>query len=113
MTSGTKERVELRDALEQVKSHMNKIGREIFLPRQDWQEECEKALDKALAAVEREGVLEIAKAHLEEATNWHQYGPKHDEDGWCCQRENELRNEVMALEHTAQSPVAPEKGESE
>ena len=42
--------------------------------------------------------LEVAKARLDEATNWHQYETEHDEDGWCCQREKGLRDEVMALE---------------
>ena len=47
-----------------------------------------------------EGLAE-AKARLSEATNWHQFGEGHDEDGWCCKRETELRDEVMALEMAA------------
>lgn len=63
-------------------------------------EEVER-LRAALAlagAWEVERALEVAKARLNEATNWHQYGTQHDEDGWCCKRENELRDEVMVLE---------------
>ena len=53
--------------------------------------------------------LEVAKARLDEATNWHQFGETHDEDGWCCKRENELRDEVHALEMAA--PVLPATGQ--
>ena len=41
---------------------------------------------------------QVATARLEEATNWHQYGTGHDDDSWCCKREQELRDELMALE---------------
>jgi hypothetical protein len=39
----------------------------------------------------------IVKARISEATNWHQFGDGHDSDGWCCKREEELRNELWAL----------------
>jgi hypothetical protein len=43
--------------------------------------------------------IEIARARLDEATNWHhQFNDKHDDDSWCCKRENELRDEVHAIE---------------
>jgi hypothetical protein len=39
-----------------------------------------------------------AKVRLEEAMNWHRFDKVHDDDSWCCKREKELRDEVMALE---------------
>lgn len=42
--------------------------------------------------------LRVAKARLDEATEWHQYNTQHDDDSWCCKRESELRDDVMALE---------------
>jgi len=48
----------------------------------------------------------VAKARLDEATNWHQFGKDHDDDGWCCKRENELRNELeAALTPQASQPL--------
>jgi len=47
-------------------------------------------------AIERK--LEVAKARLDEATNWHRFDKEHDDDSWCCKREKELRDEVFALE---------------
>ena len=47
-----------------------------------------------ISAIEQFVLGEIAKARLDEATNWHQYGAGHDDDGWCCQRETELRDEL-------------------
>ncbi|SRR6266576_1619368 len=41
----------------------------------------------------------LARVRLEEATNWHRFDKAHDDNSWCCQREKELRDEVMALEY--------------
>ncbi len=39
----------LRSTLERVKARMDKVGRDIFCPRQQWQEELEKALNAEIA----------------------------------------------------------------
>ena len=56
-----------------------------------------KWLTKALNDLIGEALV-ISKTRLDEAMNWHQYGTGHDDDSWCCKREQELRDEVMALE---------------
>jgi hypothetical protein len=67
--------------------------------------------DRAMAGASE--VLNVAKARLEEATNWHQFGKEHDEDGWCCKREADLRNTVMAIQQLQEAPlVGPEAGGS-
>jgi hypothetical protein len=53
-------------------------------------------IGKLLEAIQRREESSEAAARLDEATNWHQFSPTHDEDGWCCKREQELRDEVMA-----------------
>lgn len=40
----------------------------------------------------------VARARVEEASCWHQFGEGHDVDGWCCAREKELGCQLMALE---------------
>ena len=68
--------------------------------------------DRAMAGASE--VLNVAKARLEEATNWHQFGKEHDEDGWCCKREADLRNTVMAIQQLQEAPlVGPEAGGSD
>jgi len=49
------------------------------------------------------------EAQLSEAQNWHRFNKDHDDDGWCCQREEELRDEVMALDQAAAPPPAPKE----
>jgi hypothetical protein len=59
--------------------------------------------DRAMASASE--VLNVAKARLEEATNWHQFGKEHDEEGWCCKREADLRNTVMAIQQLQEAPT--------
>src|SRR6266852_8572165 len=50
-----------------------------------------------------------AEARLSEATNWHRFDKEHDDDSWCCQREKELRDEVIALAQEPATAPAPAK----
>ena len=50
---------------------------------------------------ERQARLAELRARLDEASRWHQFTEGHDDDGWCCKRESELGDELMALEYAA------------
>ena len=78
-------------------------------PMEDWEARlgCARELEAALIP----HLTVLARARLDEASRWHQFTEGHDDDGWCCKRESELRDELMALEYAAPSgqPVAPKE----
>ena len=56
---------------------------------------------------ERQARLAELRARLDEASRWHQFTEGHDDDGWCCKRESELGDELMALEYAAPMKHGP------
>ena len=86
----------------------NKIGREIFMPRQKWQRELEEAIDSfspgdALEAVRIEAQLEEIEL-AEEKMGHNQVSAQHD-GCWLCERKYSLQQKRAKLsENTGTKP---------